>query len=325
MRVGVGRLVSHGPGRFCGRLLGAVLLSGSTVLLVAGCGNSAPVSAGGPGAQAAPAAQAPAAQADPNGPLAQLDQSKGLLQLGHLAPQAPVFDVYFSLIGQDGTYIATGGYPNLTPYMALPPGQYAWSMRPAGSPVTTPSTLTKLVTVKAGEASTVVLFNNGPNGDLQGNATPENLASAPPGSGLVRVVQGATGAPVSVTVGQDPAQQIGYGTITPYQPRPVGPLTVSASEATAPLTVQVSPSSSTTVLLTRGPDGVRLTSMSDSVAPQGPPSPAQPPASVNTGSGGQAATATWPLTGTAAGLAGGALLTVAAAVAIGLLMRRRRA
>jgi uncharacterized protein DUF4397 len=321
MRVGVGRL-------------GAVLLAGSTVLLVAGCGNNASVSAGGPGAPAAPppvaaaagaptpAAVTPAAQTDPTSPLAQHDQSKGLLQLGHLAPGAPVFDVYFSAIGQDGRYIATGGYPNLTPFMALPPGQYVWSMRPAGSPVSTPSTLTKLVNVKAGEASTVVLFNNGPNGELQGNAAPANLTSPPRDRGVIRVVQGATGDPVSVTVGQDPAQQLPYGTVTQYQPRPAGPLTVSASQAIAPLTVQVTPGSCTTVLVTRGPDGVRLTSMSDSVAAQGPPTPAKPPVSVNTGSGGEAATATWSPAGPAAELAGGALL---AAAVIGLLMRRRRA
>lgn len=317
MRVGLGHPV--------GRLLGAVLLAGGAVLLVGGCGNEAPVSAGVPDVQAAPAAQAPAAQPAPNSPLAQHDQSKGLLQLGHLAPRAPVFDVYFSAIGQDGRYIATGGYPNLTPFMELPPGQYVWSMRPAGSPTTTPSTLTKLVNVKAGEASTVVLFNNGLNGDLQGNAAPANLATPPPGNGLVRVVQGATGAPISVTIGGDPTQQIEYGTITPYQPRPAGPLTVSASQVAAPLTVQVSPDSITTVLVTRGPDGVRLSSTSDSVAPEGPPSPAQPPASVNSGSGGEAATATWPPTGTAAELTGGALLTMAAVVTIGLSLRRRRA
>ncbi|WP_028935738.1 DUF4397 domain-containing protein [Pseudonocardia spinosispora] len=315
MRVGLGHPV--------GRLLSAVLLAGGAVLLVGGCGNSAPASAGGPGAQAAPAADAPATRPDPNSPLAPHDESKGLLQLGHLAPQAPVFDVYFSAIGQDGRYIATGGYPNLTPFMELPPGQYVWSMRPAGSPASTPSTLTKLVNVKAGEASTVVLFNNGQNGDLQGNAAQANLANPPPGTGLVRVVQGATGEPISVTLGQDPAQQIAYGTITPYQARPAGPLTVTATQAAAPLTVQVSPDSSTTVLVTRGPDGVRLSSTSDSLAPDGPPTPAQPPASVNTGSGGEAATSTWPPTG--AELIAGALLIVAAAVATGLSLRRRRA
>ena len=316
------------------RVLAAVLLASGTALLAAGCAHGT-VAAAGPRPAAAgahppepnspPAARADAGQVDPTNLLAARNPTVGLLQLGHLAPQAPAFDSYFSVIGQDGTFIGSGGYPKLSPYMALPPGRYVWSMRPAGAPADAPMTLTKLVNVQAGRASSVVLFNNGPHGSLQGSVVEDALTSPPAGAGLVRVVQGAPGDPIAVARGGQPPRQIEYGTVGAYRAQPAGPLTVSSPEARAPLTIQVTPGSTTTVLVTRGPDGVRLESIDDTIAPRSPPSGASPPASVNTGSGGAAATSTWPPPGTAAHLLAGALLAVAAATAIGLLARRRRA
>jgi hypothetical protein len=312
------------------RVPAAVLLASSTALLGVGCAHStaAPVESG-PAAAGAhppepnspPPAQTDAGQTNPTNLLAARNPRVGLLQLGHLAPQAPAFDSYFSVIGQDGTFIGSGGYPKLGPYMTLPPGRNVWSMRPAGAPANAPMTLTKLVNVQAGQASSVVLFNNGP----QGSVVEDALTSPPVGAGLVRVVQGAPGDPIAVAEGQQPPRQIEYGTVGVYRAQPAGPLTVSSPEAGAPLRIQVTPGSTTTVLVTRGPDGVQLDSIDDTVAPRSPPSGASPPASVNTGSGGAAATSTWPPPGTAAHLLAGALLAVAAATAIGLLARRRRA
>jgi hypothetical protein len=303
------------------RVLPVLLLVAGGAWLVGGCGaqGSTPTAA----AQTAPAAPAPdpgAAPAPADSPVAVLSRggSVGLLRLGHMAPEAPAFDVFFAAIGQDSAQIGSGGYPDLTRYMTLPPGRYVWSMRPAGSPPSTPMTLTKLVTVKAGEASTAVLFNDGPQGSLQGKAVEDALAAPAAGQGLVRVIQGAVGEPVPVTIGDRPAQSLAYGTITPYQAAPSGELTVSSPTASAPAVLRVAPGSMQTVTVTRGPDGVRLTSVNDTVAALTPAATAAPvpPTAVNTGSGGAAATGTWPPPYVLPGaLAGGALLVAGLVVA----------
>lgn len=304
------------------RALPALLLVAGSAFLAGGCGEASTPSAGAQTAPAAAPAPEPAAVGTaPDSPVAVLAQggSVGLLRLGHMAPQAPAFDVFFAAIGQDSAQIGSGGYPDLTRYMTLPPGRYVWSMRPAGSPPSTPMTLTKLVTVKAGEASTAVLFNDGPQGSLQGKAVEDALAAPAAGQGMVRVIQGAVGEPVPVTIGERPAQPLSYGTITPYQAAPAGPLTVSSPVAPAPAVLQVAPGAMLTVMVTRGPDGVRLTSVNDTVAPQSPPAAAAPvpPTTVNTGSGGGAATGTWPPPWALPGaVAGCVVLGVGLAVAV---------
>jgi hypothetical protein len=290
----------------------------SAASLVSGC-SGAPT--GAPAGQHGPAAPPGAAAGRDAAASASTD---GHLQLGHLAPDAPSFDGYFARFGQDGKLVGTGGYGSLGPYMSLPPGRYVWSMRPAGSPPNAPLTLTKLIEVKPGQTSTVVLFNNGAQGALQGVVTPEDAAPPAPGMAKLRIVQGADGAPLSITVGNGPAQQVPYGTVAAYQSMPVGPLTVKADPGGAVMHGDLAPGSVTTVLVTKDAHGLHLTPSTDNTAPS--PLAAAPPRGVDTGSGGQAAASVEPTVASRLvdPLAGtGALLVMIAAV--GYLVRRRRA
>ncbi len=299
----------------------AILLAGPTILLGAGC-------SAGTAQQPRAAQPAPAAQQAPAQPPLQ-GAPTGYLQLGHLAPNAPSFDGYFARFGQDGTLIGSGGYGTVSPYLTLPSGQYVWSMRPTDSPPNSPLTLTKLIDVKPGQSSTVVLFNTGPRGALEGTVTPDDTSKPPAGMGKVRVLQGAPGDPLSVSVGNQPAQELAYGAVTPYQDIPAGPLTVRSNASKSPLTVAVAAGSLTTVLVTRTDNGVQLTPVVDKVTgspldaatPNGPsaatpnaPSAAAPNR-VDTGSGGLAAiSAPSPMLVGGLGGSGAVLMLIAAAL-----------
>lgn len=257
-----------------------------------------------------------ASQAGPPGQ--QPDNSVGYVQLAHLAPNAPAFDVYFARFGQDGKLIGSGGYGNVNPYMALPPGRYVWSMRPTGSAPNSPLTLTKLIEVKGGQTSSAVLFNTGANGALQGVVVPEDTAAPSAGSAKIRVLQGSTGGPLSVTVGSAAPQQIAYGVVTPYQVVPAGSVTVRTNANDTPMTADLASGSLTTVLVTRNAQGrVELAPVTDTTT--GSPLGASTPTGVNTGNGGmaaqQASATDTPVLAGLLGAAGILLLVGAAALA----------
>jgi hypothetical protein len=293
----------------------AALLAGWVIALMAGCSIRETPRVGA--IQSNVAAQAgPGAAPNPAVP-----SDVGYVQLGHLAPNAPSFNGYFARFGEDGKLIGSGGYGNLSSYMALPRGSYVWSMRPTDSPPDSPLTLTKLIEVKAGEASTMVLFNTGPQGSLQGVVTPADAAAPPSGMGKIRVVQGASGAPLSISLGDQPARVITYGTVTPYQNVPAGPLLIRSVDGDAPLAVDVAPGSLNTVLVTRTPKGVQCALVTDSIL--GSPLDAPTPTAVNTGSAGLAASeAGSPML--VEGLARGGVLLMLIAAAM-LAAERRRA
>ena len=313
-----------------------LLVIGAAALL-AGCSSptagqsQASGQPGSAGGHSTAAAQSPATGQSPNQPDgsnpagpqpgAPQSQSEGYLQLGHLAPNAPSFDGYFARFGQDGKLVGSGGYGNIGPYMALPPGRYVWSMRPTDSPPNSPLTLTKLIEVKPGQTTSVVLFNTGAKGALQGVVIPEDATPPTGAMAKVRIVEGADGPPLSLTVGNAAAQQLTYGTITPYQVVPSGQLTVKTDAAnTAPLTTTLAPGSLTTVLVTRtAQGGVQLAPVTDKIATS--PLGSSAPTGVNTGDGGLAGSAAAPplLLG---GLAGAGLLLMA--LGAGGALRRRR-
>lgn len=298
------------------------LLAGPALVLVGSCSAAAPPQAPAalPAAPAAPAAPQAAPVAAQQNPADQDAAPVGYLQLGHLAPNAPTFNGYFARFGDDGQLFARGGYGFLSPYFTLPPGRYVWSMRPADSPPDSPLTLTKLIEVKEGEASSVVLFNNGPQGSLQGVVTPDDTAAPPAGTGKIKMIQGASGAPVSVSVGEQPARELAYGTVTPYQNVPAGRVTIRVAGADSPTTVDVAPGSLHTVLVTRAEKGTMSTSVTDSIVAS--PLSARTPTGANTGSGGLAASSTSsPML--VNGLAGGGAVLMLIAWVILLAGRRR--
>lgn len=272
----------------------AVAVTVSMAALVVGCsGPATPDAKPTPAEQQSQAAAHKTADAQGGAPQAaqlgqQSDKSVGYVQLVHLAPNAPAFDVYFARFGQDGKLIGSGGYGNVNPYMALPPGRYVWSMRPTGSAPNSPLTLTKLIEVKGGETSSAVLFNTGANGALQGVVVPEDAATPPAGSAKIRILQGASGGQLSVTVGSAAPQQVAYGVVTPYQVVPAGSVTVKTNANDTPMTADLASGSLTTVLVTRNAQGgVALAPVTDTTT--GSPLGASTPTGVNTGDGGMAA------------------------------------
>src|SRR5205085_9575316 len=81
------------------------------------------------GAVAAP----PASAADP----------VGYVRLAHLSPDTPDVDVYLNAVGGGSAQVFKGvGYGVVSRYLAVPAGNYAVSMRPAGAPATDPPVLT---------------------------------------------------------------------------------------------------------------------------------------------------------------------------------------
>jgi hypothetical protein len=296
--------------------------------LVVGCsGPTAPAAAPAPAEQSSQAAAHKPADAqggagEAEAPGQRGDSSVGHVQLVHMAPNAPAFDVYFARLGQDGKLIGSGGYGNVNPYMTLPPGRYVWSMRPTGSAPNSPLSLTKLLEVKGGETSSAVLFNNGANGALQGVVVPEDATVPATGSAKIRVMQGANGAPMSVTVGSAAPQRIAYGDVTPYQTVPAGPMTVKTDATPTPMTADLASGSLTTVVVTRNAQGaVQLAPFTDTTT--GSPLAASTPTGVNTGSGGMAAQ---QASGTEAPIPAGLLAGAGILLLVGgVVVARRRA
>lgn len=124
----------------------------------------------------------------------------GWARLAHLSPDTRAVDVRLAPLDEGGsvTRIDDVAYGAVSDYLALPAGEYAVAMRPAGSAESATPVIETSMTVKAGAATTVAVF--GRNSDLQVKVIPDVLRTPPAGDARARVVQAATGGdPVTVT------------------------------------------------------------------------------------------------------------------------------
>jgi hypothetical protein len=234
----------------------------------------------------------------------------GWVRLGHLSPNTPAVDIYLAPFGKaERVVFRKAGYGNVTPYSALAPGTYTVSMRPASAPADSPAALSANVQVKAGTSSTMMVFQNGPNGTIRGQLFTDDLTPPAQGSGLVRVVQGAP-EPATLTVagaqgGATLADNLKYGDASRYITLPKGQqsLVLRSGSTTTPVTVDVTAGSVSTVVVINKPGGgLTAKQLRDSTAVA-----AAPTGAANTGGGGTATQPVLTLTSALAALAVGTL------------------
>ncbi|MGQ0841047.1 DUF4397 domain-containing protein [Actinokineospora sp.] len=226
----------------------------------------------------APAAAQPAPGAD-----------LGWVRLGHLSPEVPPVDVYLAPFGgRERVIIRKAGYGAVTPYSTLVPGAYTVSMRPADAASTAPPALSATVQIVKGSAYSLLVFATGPQGALRGDLVIDDLSAPRPGSGRLRIVQGAARlAPVTADVGGGPAlaTSAAYGMTTPYTDLTEGRYTLRlrGEQAETPAAVDVRAGTSTTLLVTEAEGALVVNPLVDSTA-----TATAPRLGVETGAGGTA-------------------------------------
>src|SRR5579863_531023 len=147
----------------------------------------------------------------------------GWVRLAHLSPNAPPVDVYLYSFGNPRARLVLHhvSYGMVSPYEAVPAGDYTVSMRSAGAAATAQPLLSTGVRVNAGQAYTVA--GMGPAAGLRLQVLKDTL-TAPAGQVLIRVIQASLHEHVvSVRVGgQMLARKLDFASTTPYRAVPAG-------------------------------------------------------------------------------------------------------
>jgi hypothetical protein len=224
----------------------------------------------------------------------------GLLRVGHLSPTTPAVDVYVSA---EGATPATqpeargAAYGAVTAYETLAPGRYTVAMRLAGAPAAGPPAVTSTIDVAAGSAQSLMFFDTGAGGAVQGEVLPDSRSGPSAGTGLVRVVQGAQGVgPVGIeaTGGPRLATDLAYGTATEY--RSVAAkrwdVTIVAGTDRLQAGIDVADGSVTTVVVSRDVSGALTAApVVDAAGREKTATATRPQGGVAAGGGGAATTA----------------------------------
>lgn len=130
--------------------------------------------------------------------------SVGWVRVAHLSPDTKTVDVRLAPLSGGGEVLAVDdvSYGAVSKYLAVPAGEYAVAMRPAGASASSTPVVQTSVDVEAGGASTVSVF--GRNADLETRVIEDALTLPKAGLARVRVVQASTGPdPVTVTAAPD--------------------------------------------------------------------------------------------------------------------------
>jgi len=237
-------------------------------------------------------------------PMAFASGAPAYLRLAHLSPDTPDVDVYVASVSEPAlSFVVPGvGYGSVSPYRALPAGDYVVSMRAAGAPVSAPVVISTSVDARPGGAYTVA--GVGMSAKLGLSVLTDRLDAPAPGRATVRVINGAASAP-TVDVGPvgGPAWATGvrFGTDTPYTEVPLGPWTLQVTAPGRPTTslpVRLNANSVYTVLLLDRGGALRTQLIRDSVG-----SGVVPVGGVETGLGGTAPGSGTPQAVLVAGLA----------------------
>ncbi len=259
------------------------------------------------------------------------------LRVAHFSPDTPPMDVYATgFDGKEQLVLPKLGYGQVSEYMPLTAGLYAFSMRPAGSPATDEAVLRVSADLAATTSYTFAAF--GRQAELNTDLLTDDLSAPPAGQGRVRLIQAAIDAgPVDVSASGGPllAQGADLGDVGNYMAVPAGSWAITADGESADpiaenLTVEAGTVSSLVVLDGDGAGGLQIISVTDAAGATGARG-AAPAGGVDTGGGALAGTGT-TADAAGAGGAGGALVATSAgllalllAVATTGLLRRRRA
>jgi Domain of unknown function (DUF4397) len=256
------------------------------------------------------------------------------LRVAHFSPDTPPMDVYATgFDGKEQLVLPRLGYGQVSEYLPLSAGLYAFSMRPAGSPATDEAVLRVSADLAAKTSYTFAAF--GRQAELSTDLLTDDLSAPPAGQGRVRLIQAAIDAgPVDVSASGGPllAQGADLGSVGNYMAVPAGSWTITAEGESADpvaqnLTVEAGTVSSLVVLDGNGTGRLQIISVTDAAgatAARG----AAPAGGVDTGGGalaaGVATTADPAGAGDALVATSAGLLAVLLAAGTTTLLRRRR-
>jgi hypothetical protein len=256
------------------------------------------------------------------------------LRVAHFSPDTPPMDVYATgFDGKEQLVLPKLGYGQVSEYLRLTPGLYAFSMRPAGSPATDEAVLRVSADLAATTSYTFAAF--GRRAELNTDLLTDDLSAPPAGQGRVRLIQAAIDAgpvDVSATGGPVLARRAELGDVGTYVAVPAGSWAVTAKGGSAEavvkdLTVEAGAVSSLVVLDGSGAADLQIISVTDAAGATASAG-AAPTGGADTGGGGlagrvapsAATAAAGALVATSAGL-----VAVVLAVGTAQLLRRRRA
>lgn len=256
------------------------------------------------------------------------------LRVAHFSPDTPPMDVYATRFdGKEQLVLPKLGYGQVSEYLPLAAGLYAFSMRPAGSPATDEAVLRVSVDLAADTSYTFAAF--GRQAELNTDLLTDDLSAPPAGQGRVRLIQAAIDAgtvDVSTAGGPLLAQDADLGSVGSYVAVPAGSWEVMAEGESADpvvenLTVEPGAVSSLVVLDGNGTGNLQIISVTDAASATAAAG-AAPTGGVDTGGGGLAdrvaASADSARAGVALAATVAGLLAVLLAVGTTHLMRRCR-
>jgi hypothetical protein len=246
----------------------------------------------------------------------------GWVRLANLSPGTPTVDIDLFAFGNPGHPIVlmNAGYGDVSTYMPVAAGQYSVAMRPVGASASSPPVVSTNFMVSAGTDYTVASL--GPATGRRLEVLNDQMA-APKGKVLVRVIQASLKQHVvTVTDGQDVlAQQLAFGSVTPYMVVSPGAQTVrfSAAGVQAAMSVTLGSGSVHTIVVLDSSGGLKVDNLTDAAGSQ-----VTPAGGAATGLGGMAPHDTAPDVAPWLGTLTGGLLLVAAG-ALGLRRSRSTA
>ena len=188
------------------------------------------------------------------------------IRLAHLSPNTPAVDVYLYSFGHSDARMVLRhvGYGDVSPYLAVPGGDYSVAMRGAGASPTSQPVLSASLQVTAGSAYTALAV--GPRSGLRIQVFRDDLTT-PAGRALVRVVQ-ASMKHRQLTVSWDGtviASKLPFASVTSYQAVSPGAETVTVTSASgdAQSAVTLTAGSIHTLVVLDGPHGLEVDNLED--------------------------------------------------------------
>jgi hypothetical protein len=251
-------------------------------------------------------------------PASSMSSGMGWMRCAHLSPTAPV-DIYVYSFKDPMAmsvlrHVAYGG---VGMYMEMPAGEYTIGIRSAGAPATTPPVLAGSLMLRAGQAYTVAAM--GPPNGLRLQMLNDRLTT-PDGKSLVRVIQASLKQPrVTVRAGSATlASNLAFPSVTPYGTDKPGQWMVDATGGSETWSgnIKLTAGSIHTLVVLDSSSGLKVADLMDAAG-----SAMTPHGGVATGLGGTAPRPAPSPLPWLAGLAGGLLVAVAAAIRL----RRSRA
>ena len=216
------------------------------------------------------------------------------IRVAHFSPDTPPMDVYAAgFDGAESLVLPKLGFGEVSQYMNLPAGTYAFSMRPHGSPATSTAALRVSASLDDGGTYTFAAF--GRSDALETDLLTDDMAAPGAGAARVRIIQGAgDSGPVDVTTSVASLFTVGapLGSVGSYASVPAGAVDITASadgvdDVAARLDLEAGTVSSVVVLDQPTSEGLQVVRVTDGTGtPGGTATPTGMPAGgVDTGGG----------------------------------------